>query len=318
MIIYIYGQDTFGSREYLRESILKFKKQRDPQGYNVVILDGKKVAASKIFAEVNTVPFLGEKKLVVVENLLTSPDKELLAEVIEKVKAGVLESTVLIFWQGENLSKVKEAKELHELLAKEKYSKNHELLSGAKLVVWIEEKIKEKGGTIEKPAAFRMAESGADSWTLAAIINQLLAFSSGRTITVEDVNKFTETKLDDNIFNFTDAVVSGNHKKALTLLEEQRELGEEDGKLFGTILWQFRILIEMSDLLEREGGLTSDQIAKKLGVHPFVAKKNLAIVRQYSLARLESIYEQLLETDIKTKTGRGGQALLLDLFVAKI
>ncbi|MEK7625313.1 MAG: DNA polymerase III subunit delta, partial [Patescibacteria group bacterium] len=330
MILYIYGEDTYRSREYLRDSINQFKKQRDPKGYNTLILDGKKTPAGKIFAEINTVPFLAEKRMVVVDNLLSSSDKELLADFMGRlVEKKIPESTVLICWQGEAIGKVKEAKELHLLLQKEKYSREFLTLSGKSLTDWIEKEMQARGGQIENSAALELARNAAgDMWHLSTVINQLVAYASsplfkegsggGRKITVADLSNFLNEKLDDNVFNLVDAVVSGNHKTAFKLLTEQRQRGEEDGKLFGLFLWQFRILLEMSDILEREGEMTSDELAKRIGIHPFVARKNLSIVRKYSLSKLESIYAQLLEVDLKTKTGQGGQSLLLDLFVAKV
>ncbi len=316
--MYIYGEDTLRSREYLNESKAQFKKQRDPAGYNTIILDGKKMPASRLIAEVGTAPFLGEKRMVIVENILSSSDKEALAEIKNRILENkISETTILVFWQGEAVGKTKEAKELQEILQKQKYAKNHEKLIGLKLVEWIEAKAKALNAKIEKNAALKLAEEG-DSWSISSKLNQLSAFASGRAITLEDVEKFAEQKLDDNVFNLTDAVVSGNHKKALALISDQRELGEDDIKILGLILWQFRIILEMSDLVEREGQLPSDAIAKKIGIHPFVAKKNLPLVKQYSLARLEAIYGELLQTDRKIKTGRGGQSLLLDLFVSRI
>jgi DNA polymerase-3 subunit delta len=319
MIMYIYGEDTFRSREYLQEAKVKFKKQRDPAGYNTVELDGKNCELSKIVAEMKTAPFLGEKRMVVVENILSSSDEDLLVELTKKIEnSEIPESTILVFWQADKIGKAKAAKNLQEILAKEKYSQNLEKLVGVKLVAWIEQRVKERGAKIEKMAVQKLVEGGEDTWSLAAKIDQLVAFAGENEIKAADVDEFVEKKLDDNIFNLTDAVVSGNHKKALLLLEQQRQLGEDDGKLFGTILWQFRIMLEVGDLIDREGNITSDEIAKKLGIHPFVAKKNLALARQYSLARLEAIYGQLLETDLKTKTGKGSQSLLLDLFAAKV
>jgi DNA polymerase-3 subunit delta len=124
-------------------------------------------------------------------------------------------------------------------------------------------------------------------------------------------------KVDDNIFNMVDAIVSGNRKQAFKLLEEQRRLGQDSYKLFGLITWQFRILLGMRDLFDREDNLSSDQMAKKLGIHPFVAKKNLYLVKRFSLNKLKDLHRQLLDIDFKTKTGQGDQDLLVDLFVGK-
>ena len=317
--MYIYGEDTFRSREYLKESKERFKQQRDPQGYNLVVLDGKNTDYSKISAEMKTAPFLAEKRMVVVENILSSSDEKNLEMVLEAIKKNdVPESTVLIFWQGEKHGKSKIVKTLHEELSKQKYSLSHDKLIGPKLVAWLEQKIAKNGAKINRQALNKLSQSGEDTWSLSTKIDQLTALVKDREINEADVEEFSETKLDDNIFNLTDAVAAGNHKQALLLLEGQRMLGEDDGKLFGTILWQFRIMMQIADLLEREENLTSDAIAKKLSIHPFVAKKNLALVKQYSMARLQAIYSELLETDIKTKTGLGDQSLLLDLFVTKV
>lgn len=319
MVLYIYGADTFRSRGYLRQSVEQFKKQRDPKGYNVLFLDGKKTPKEKIFAELRAAPFLAEKRLVVVENLLATSDKELLGEFVEKIPK-IPESTVAIVWQGEAVGKTKEAKALQAVLAKEKYAREFPLLEGVRLVEWIAKEAEERGGKMEKEAAQGLANNygGAGVWQLNSVIDQLVAFKNGQPITSADLKEFVEEKVDDNIFNLVDAVVGGNHRLALKLIAEQRARGEEDGHLFGLFLWQFRILIEMADLLEREGNVTSDELAKILKIHPFVARKNLAIARRYSLVKLEAIYGQMLEMDLKTKTSGADQGLLLDLFVAKV
>jgi DNA polymerase III delta subunit len=59
-------------------------------------------------------------------------------------------------------------------------------------------------------------------------------------------------------------------------------------------------------------------MAKVLKMHPFVVKKNLAIVKKYSTEKLKKIYADLLDIDIKTKTGFAEQAVLMDLFVGRI
>ena len=58
MIIYIWGEDTFRSRQYLKKTIEQFKKQRDPQGYNVVILDTKKEESGRVLRNF-ICPFFG-------------------------------------------------------------------------------------------------------------------------------------------------------------------------------------------------------------------------------------------------------------------
>jgi len=319
MVIFIYGEDTFRSRQYFKEQVVKFKTARDPQGYNVVFVDGVKSESGKILSEISSAPFLAEKRMVVVENVLSSSDKTMLADLIERIEKGkISDSTVVVFYQADVLSKVKEAKLLDEILKKEKYAKEFELLRGEKLITWAGSELKNRGGKISRLALQYLCDNvGADIWHLNSLLDQLAAYKPGAEIELADVQLFLEEKLDDNVFNLTDAIIAGNHKRALKLLDDQRKLGVEDPKIFGAVLWQFRVLVSMRDLHERED-LKSDEMAKKLKLHPFVVKKNLPVIKKYTLAQLQEIYRKLLDIDIKTKTGFADQSVLMDLFVGGV
>lgn len=324
MIIYIYGADTFRSRQYLKEQVEKFKIARDPQGYNVVFVDAAKAEPGKVLSEITSAPFLAEKRMIVVENILSSND-ELLGEIKTRVEnKKIPESNVVIFWQGEKATtKGKQKKnvladELENILLKEKYAQEFPLLSEDKLLIWINQELKKINGKISRPAAMFLARNvNGDMWALSGLLSQLSLYAGDREIELSDVQLFLGEKADDNVFNLVEAIVSGNHKQAFKLLADQENLGEDKFKIFGLVVWQFRLLLQMRSLFENEDGLTSDKAAAKLKIHPFVARKNWAVVKKHSLVKLKEIYNQLLEIDIKTKTGRGDQSMLLDLFVSR-
>lgn len=318
MVIYIYGEDTFRSRQYLSEQIIKFKQARDPQGYNVVILDAQKNEPGKILTEIVSVPFLAEKRLVVIENILSISDKEFLEELIGRIKEKrIPESNIVIFWQGEKLGKVKEIKELDAILKKEKYNQEFALLEGSALSGWIAAEIKKRNGKISNPAISYLAQNTAgDIWYLISLVDQLTAYANGEEIGLSQVNLFLDEKVDDNAFNMVEAVVNGNKKQAFKLLEEQRRIGEDDFKIFGLIVWQFRTLLAMRSLFETQDNITSDAMAKILGIHPFVVKKNMALVKRYTKKQLSDIYAQLLDMDFKAKTGQADLGLSLTLLAS--
>ncbi len=320
MVIYIYGEDTFRSRQYLSEQIIKFKQARDPQGYNVVILDAQKIEPGRILTEIVAAPFLAEKRLVVVENVLSISDKEFLEELIGRIKEKrIPDSNVVIFWQGEKFGKVKEIKELDAVLKKEKYNQEFALLEGAALSAWIAAEIKKRNGKISNPAISYLAQNTTgDIWYLMSLIDQLTAYASGEEIGLSQVNLFLDEKVDDNVFNMVEAVVNGNKKQAFKLLEEQRRLGEDNFKIFSLIVWQFRILLSARSLFEASENMSSDAMAKELSVHPFVLKKNLAFIKRYNKKQLSDIYAQLLDMDFKAKTGQADLGLSLDLLINRI
>lgn len=320
MIIFLHGADTFRSREYLRGSIQKFKRERDPQGYNVVILDGVKSDAGRVIAEISSAPFLAERRLIVIEDVLASGDKEFLEELTRRVvEKRIPDSNIVIFWQGEKIGKIKEAKKLYELLQKEKFAQEFAPFDRPKTIAWIEKVIKDRSGTIDSSAReYLAANLGHDMWLLNSTLEQLLAYASGRAISMDDVWLFVEEHVDQNAFAMVEAVVSGNHKLALKLLASERRHGEEDQKIFGLLIWQFRTLLTIADLIDKKGEMPSDSIATELSLHPFVVKKNIAVVKKYPLAVLEKLYEKLLDIDVKVKTGVAPQPLLIDIFAASV
>jgi len=264
-------------------------------------------------------PFLAEKRMVVIKNVLSSKDTEALESLVGGIKnKKVPENNVVIFYQSEPLGKTKICAELAKILAKEKWARHFELLAGAQLAGWIKEEVIKRGGAINSTAINFLAQNtGNDMWYLNSLLDQLVTYAEKREITLADAQLFLEEKVDDNIFNMADAVASGNHRLAFKLIQEQRRLGQEEGYLFGMITRQFRILITMRDLFNRQENISSDQMAKMLALHPFVVKKSLPLMKRLSLDKLKQIYDNLLEIDIKTKTGQADQSLLLDLFVGK-
>jgi len=330
MLIFLHGADTFRSRTQLKKMIAKFKADRDPQGFNVVILDCAKEEAGKILEQILAVPFLAEKRMVVLENLLTATGKgDLQEQILKRLEDKKLdENNVYLFWEGDAKPKTNAAKKLWEILSKEKYAQEFSALTGAKLSAWISNEIKERGGKIETVALNYLVNNiGTDIWRLNSTIDQLISYKPpfeggkggvGQSITLADVQLFLEEKIDDNIFNLVDAIVAGQKKIAYQMIREQYKKGEDAMYILAMILRQFRILIELRDLFDREDNLGSDALAKKLGLHPFVVKKSLPFVKQYTLAKLKNIHQKLLEIDIKTKTGLGSPDLLLDLLVEKI
>lgn len=320
MIINIFGADTFRSFSYLKQTIDQFKQKRDPNGYNVVILDVKDKEIDNIVGEIKSAPFLAEKRLVVLKNILSSSDKELLAQLLILVNEELIpDSNIVVFYQSEKVGRVKEIKELDSILKKQQYSQEFALLKGVKLATWINQNIKKQAGKIDKQAIdYLIANTGEDMWYINSLLGQLAAYCADKEIQTRDVELFLGEKIDDNVFDMVEAIVSGKQKQAFKLLDEQRRLGQSDMKIFGLILWQFRVLLEMRDLYELEEGVTSDQIAKKMSIHPFVAKKNLYLVKKFTLKRLTQLHDSLLEIDYKAKTGQGDQSLLVDLFVGRI
>ena len=321
MNIFLYGKDTFRSRQQLKKMVDKFKVDRDPQGYNVAQLDCEKEELGKVIEAVLAVPFLAEKRMVVLENLLVSKNKDLRADLLKRIEEKSLpDNNIIIFWEGTDKFRTKDAKAFMGRLLKEKYVQLFEELAGVKLSGWVVSEVSARGGKINNQAVQYLATHvGGDMWQLNSLIDQLVVYkSSEEEIEMEDVELFLEQKMDDNIFNLVDAIVGKQSKNVFGMIQEQYRQGKDPHYVFAMLLRQFRILLELRDLFDREDGMQSNVMAQKLGLHPFVVKKSFPFVKRYSHDTLKSIYTNLLEFDINTKTGQGDPVVLLDIFVGRI
>ena len=87
--------------------------------------------------------------------------------------------------------------------------------------------------------------------------------------------------------------------------------------LLSMIERQFRILLQVKELQAQ--GATVTQMQEVLGIrHAFIIEKGVRQARNFSMARLESIYGQLAEVEQAIKTGEIADLLALDLLVAEL
>lgn len=319
MLILLYGKNTFDSLARLKELIFKFKKDRDPQGFNTAVLDCEK-NAKEALGQVLSAPFLSEKRMIVLKNFLLSKDIVAQENLLGQIKnKRIPETNIVIFWESVDCYKTKTAKKLFEILSQEKYSQKFDELAGIMLGNWINNQTKERGGKISGEAVqFLVLHGNKDLWALNSLLDQLICYVKDREIILSDVQVFLDEKIDDSIFNLVDAIVGKQEKQVYKMIQEQYRRGEDAQFIFSMMLRQFRIMLELRDIFEKQDKVSSDMLAQKLGIHPFVVKKTLPFVRNYNMEKLKSVYKQLLEMDIQTKTGYGDSKVLLDLLVGKI
>jgi DNA polymerase-3 subunit delta len=315
MIYLIYGEDTFRSRQKINQIKENFKKE-DKLQINLETLDAGEIGFAEIQEKVKASPFLAEKRLIIIKNLLMDGAKQLQEKVIEIISDSQIPRTSdVIFWEAGEPKKSK----LFKILAKSKNSLQFTLLSGFKLNRWIEDGVRERGFKIERKAVEKLAAyAGSDLWQMTNEIEKIVAFKSqaSNTILSEDIDLLVRAKLDTNIFNFVDALARKDKREALRLLHEQIDLGQNEIYLLTMITYQIRNLLIIKDLVEQ--GKNSYQISRLSKIHPYVISKTLGQVRKFNLAELKNIYRNLLEVDIAFKTSKPNSLLILDLLVTKL
>jgi len=312
MVIFVYGKDVYRSSLYLKKVVDKFRADRDPSGYNTIVLDcADPKEAQRSLQEVLAAPFLAERRMVVLKHLISCKDEALKKQFLERFESGNLpDSNVIVVYETVDKYRSKLDKTLLATLEKEKYKEYFGQLEGRELASWASQEIKERGGSIDGQAlSYLMANAGSNLFELINIIEQLVSYNP--KVTKETVDIFVPEKIDDNIFTLVDTIVAGDIKKSFKLIQGQYDAGNDAGYMFAMILRQFRILIQLRDCLDR--GVQPDP--KPMSLHPFVVKKTTPIAQKYTMEKLEKAYNELLQMDVHTKLGITPQPLMLDMFL---
>ena len=333
MFYILHGDNEFE----IGERVAEFKQKIGDEAVrdlNITVLDGRKATLGEVRHAAGAIPFLADKRLVIVEGLLTRlasrKAKDSGAEVASSGAAkdflnGLIDyvpqlpdTTRLVFVEYQPLN----AK--HQLIKLAEQQRGRTVVECVQpnpkdLPRWISERVKKRGGAIEPAAANRLATLiGGDLRRLDAEINKLITYvDAQRAITEKDVNLLVSDVSPNSVFDLVDALGRRDGQRAAHELHHLLDQGENPLGLLAMIVRQFRLLILVKELQGRN--LTSDEMAKQLGQHPFAIKKINEQARSYrDITQLEAIYRRLLEIEVEIKTGQTGDVLALDLLVAGV
>ena len=316
MIFFIYGTDNYRCQEKLNELKDGFIQKRDKAGLNIVNLDGEKLGLDELRQEILTVPFLGEKKMIVIKNFLggRKPSENTKAEEFLSTNEKTLENVVCFveFFDPKEtrLSRghVEMKNALFKFLAGQKFAWEFNALSNRELTPWLKQYTEKNQIKIEPAALTALAAAvGNDLYQLTSELKKLKAYRHPGAIKAEDIKNLAQPKFNDNIFNLMDAIGQKNRKLSLKLISDQLSSGNHELMLHKMILRQFKILLQIA------GGAT----AANSDLHPFVYQKAKLQAKNFSLVKLKKIYTELLGLEAEFKTGQKNPELIFDLFIAK-
>jgi DNA polymerase-3 subunit delta len=182
---------------------------------------------------------------------------------------------------------------------------------------WIVNETKNQEGQIEPRAAEMLKDMvGVDTRQTGMEIAKLLAYVNwARPINTNDVEAVCIVTSQQSVFDFVDALSNGNGKVAQRLLHRLLE-SEDPFSLWGMVIRQFRLLMQAREILDGRGN--KDDVARALGVHPFVADKTTQQAGRFSVEFLEHVYRKLLGIDEGVKTGQVTLDLALDTLVVEL
>ncbi len=310
-----------GENVYLLEKTLK--KLRDDfitkhGDLNITILeDESEMTADSIINALESAPFLGEKRLVIIKNFLRLGDSDE-QDKIEKYLEKIPETSLAIFYENPNIETKKRPKStLKKTIEKIGNVKEFATPLPGEVVTWIQNRLQKSNVKISTALATQMMNDCAiNMQSLAHEIAKLSLYCSAFTGANSEVREVTQQDLDllvpknytATIFQFTDALNAKNPQIAIEKLQTLMEMGEEMLIILSMIARHFRMLILVKDLLETQK-IPKHMIYQKMtgydpNMKPYPVKLAVDQSSKFSMDQMKKIYQSLVEMNIGIKTGR--------------
>ncbi|MEP7287433.1 MAG: DNA polymerase III subunit delta [Chloroflexota bacterium] len=313
-----------GDDEFSRKAEVHTMRSRmgDPATVelNMATFDGKTASIADVIVAASMMPFLSDKRLIIVEGMLAwlvrkGGGKTAKAELEALVAAlpTLPPSARLVFVEAETLN------DSHPVLKLIKEDPNGYVKAfnpPRDATNWIMKQVESYGGKIEPRAASLLAAMvGGDLRASDSECIKLVTYvGPGQIITDAEVMLLTANAAEVKIFDMVDALGKRDGKTASRLLN--RLLEDQDAlALLPMIYRQFRLLIQAREVLDM-GGDKRDLMKAPDFKSDFVASKAIEQSRNFTLDQLEGIYRYLLDVDHSLKTSKISGPLALDLLVA--
>lgn len=304
----LYGEEAYLKKQYKD----KLTKAILPEGdtVNYAYYEGKGIQPGELIDLAETMPFFAERRLIVVEN--SGFFKNASPELADYIRT-MPETACFLFVENEVDKRGKLYKAVKEKGRIVEMGRQDEKT----LLYWIAGNVKKEERQIkESTARYLISLVGTDMENLEKEMEKLFSYTLGKSeITIQDIDDICTSQVTNQIFAMVEAVAAKQQKKALDYYYDLLALKEPPMRILYLLSRQFKLLMEVRDLAGK--GFDKSQIAKTVGLHPFVAGKYMKQSRDFSETELRSILEDAADTEEMVKTGRLNDMMSVELFIVK-
>ena len=290
---------------------------------NYIRLDGLTTTFDDIMNACETMPFMGDKKVVVVYRASFLKDKTDSAGTktyndILKYLKDLPPYTVLIMYYLFN-DKRDTPKKSIKVKALDKVSKvvYFDKLKKDRYYKKVEEVFKEKGKEIGKIELRYFAEKVQNNFDIIRReADKLIAYTGDRVISKNDIDRLIANSSEDDIFDLIDFISQKKVEKALDLLYELLSKSDQHMLIISNIENNFKRLYEIKILVQ--SGARVNDISSKFKLPTFVCEKLMNQCSKFSVKQLQRLMEICLETENKIKTTGVDKNMEMELMIFNI
>jgi DNA polymerase-3 subunit delta len=315
-----------GAEVYLRDQTLKrlIESAVDPsvRDFNLATVSASQGRLDEALGLARQFPMISPRRVVVVVNFESISDEKQLDLLKDYLRAPA-ESTILIFAsQG-----LDNRRNIATILRKSCEVISFEPLDEREAAPqWVREYVLRAGCQIEPPAvAYLIGMVGVDLLRLSSELDKLIAYVHGsngrRMITRAEIDELTHYSREHSNFELTDAILDGDRRRALTLLDHifanpSESLQATPLLILGAIASQYRKMLAAKELMRQNA--PNSEVAKAVGMSPYGVTRFNERVRRIETERVLLGIERIARADAAFKTSLATPRLQLELLICEL
>jgi DNA polymerase-3 subunit delta len=303
----------YGSEELLLERAVKRLRDRlaavADLDFNLEAFDGSSTSADAILGAANTMPFMSDRRLVIVHGVdkLEASDLESLAAYARDPAP----STCLVLVA----TKIARNSKLYRAVAANGVAYEYAAPKRSEYAGEVVKMLQSRGKRISHSAAQSLVERvGRDLLRLDTEAGKLAAYVGDTgVISEEDVSQAVAAGAAASVFELTDAVGERDTRLALQLLVRLMDGGESPLGIHAMLTRHVRALVGARALGER--GMGPEALAAELGMAPWLARNAAHQASHFEPAELARAIAGLADAEEQMKTSAADAGLVLERWI---
>jgi DNA polymerase-3 subunit delta len=299
-VVTFLGEETF-LKDRALDTVLKRFLDEESRPFNYRSLFGEEIKDTTFLDEASTVPMFGEWKVVYIKHAsvlekIFGRIKDYLDQYVQQPSPG----TLLIF----DLDKWEGSSKLKGILSKKTMVVEFNPLSEKEIPSWVNGHLSSLNFQIEHAAIQALTERlGTDLQKISAELEKLMLFrQSERKITLKDIENTVGYTPTAKIWDWTEALLDQDSGRAVELLRDLLEQGEQPIYCIALLAKQYEKMILAKEMVMQK--IPQATIAQKINKPVYFLQKYLSQLSRFRMADLIKAVEILSFTDRALKSGQ--------------
>lgn len=304
----LYGEEAYLRSQYRDK--LKTALLGGGDAMNCHYFEGKDIAVGEIIDLAETMPFLAERRVLVLENSgLFSHGGEQLAEYLQAPAP----TAYFVFAEAS----VDKRSKLYKAVTAKGRAVEFKAQDESVLQRWILGILKREGKNITgNDLNFFLDKTGSDMENIRAELEKLLCYCMDRdVITAQDIEAVCTKQISNQIFDMINAIADKKQRKAMELYYDLLTLKEPPMRILYLITRQFNLLLQVKELKAK--GCDGNTIGEKVGLAGFIARKYMTQASRFRVEDLRRAVEDCVEAEEAVKTGKMNDVMSVELLIVR-